>query len=341
MPTYTKLKKTHDKKGEVAFEAEIDPTLLADKQTRLLQEIQTDFEKPGFRRGQVPLETVRQHVDAAHLLEDAAQDALRIVVRDILTDQKLEPLAPPHVHITKLAPGNPVTFTVRLAIVPSFSLPDYKKIAAGVTADEPSSDISDQELEAGIQQIRRIAGARMGKKETDDLPELTPEFVKQLGPFETVDGFRAELRKQLADEKRIESMKQRRDKMLAEIVKKTKLSVPDMAVEDELAAFKERRNHELEHAGLSFEDYLKQAGKTADELEKEEREQMDEQIRSRLVIREIVKQEKLEADPHATEHMLQELRRRYGAQDEAELRRTALALALQEKLFRMLEGETA
>ncbi len=340
MPTsYTRLKKLSDKKGEVEFQAEITPETLTEHESALLAEIAADFERPGFRKGQVPEHIVRENVDGMHLLEDAAYRALRSVIADIVNDEKVELLGSPAVHITKLAPGNPVTFTVRIARSPSVSLPDYRKIGKTVVGDEKPAEISDEELQKGIDQIRRIAAARMEAPEGAPLPELTAEFVKQLGPFETIEAFKEELRKQLAEEQKAQSKQGRRDKILAEIVKKTKVAVPTMTIEDELGSFKEQRDEELKRMGVALEDYLKQRNKTLEAFEAEEREFAENQVKARLVLREIIKKEKLEADEHEAEHMLIELRKRYGKQDEAELRRTAAALALQEKLFRFLEGE--
>jgi len=337
--SYVKLKKLSNKSGEVEFRAEIAPEFLKAEEDALMAEIRETFDLPGFRRGQVPEATVREHVDAMHLLEDSAQNAIRTVIADIVNDEKLDRLGSPAVTITKLAPGNPVEFTLKVALSPTFSLPDYKKIAATIAKEDLLVEVTDAQLAEGILQIQRIAAARMGADEGAPLPDLTPEFVRQLGPFTTVDDFKTELRKQLTDEQRHGARQLRRDKIVAEIVKKMKLQIPAMALDEEVAAFAERRDADLKAANITLEGYLKQKGKTMEEFDREEREFVENQMKARLALREIIKEEKMEAGVHETEHMLAELRRRYGKQDERELRQTAAALALQEKLFRFLEGE--
>ena len=172
-------------------------------------------------------------------------------------------------------------------------------------------------------------------------PALTDEFVKQLGPFENVAAFRAEMKKRLAEEKALELTEAKRDEMVREIVKQSKLSVPTMLVEQEIDDWEKNRDAELERAGLTLEKYLEQVKKTADDLERDARMHIEEQMRTSFVLREIRRTEKIEADEKDIRENIAQLKRRYPQENEASLAGAAEAIAIQKKMFEILEGKKA
>ena len=89
---------------------------------------------------------------------------------------------------------------------------------------------------------------------------------------------------------------------------------------------------------MPLEEYLKQSGKTADELEKEERRIIEEDIKTSLVIQAIRTKESLAPEEKEVQINIAQLKLRYPDRDEVTLRRMAGALILQEKLFTLLEG---
>ena len=113
--SYTKLKKVSDKNGGVEFQAEIPVELLEEYSLAALAALAEDFALPGFRKGKVPHEKVREHIGEMELLEDAANEALRDAMQEIVADEKLNIIGRPQVVITKIAPKNPLEFKIAYA----------------------------------------------------------------------------------------------------------------------------------------------------------------------------------------------------------------------------------
>jgi trigger factor len=356
--TYTNLKQTEKKKGEVEYEAEIAEAYLGERTSYVLEHVARDFELPGFRKGKVPINVVREHVGEMDLFEDAAEDALRGAIKEIMKDEELSIIGSPQLTVTKYAPKNPVAFKVRFAIFPEVSLPDYKAIGEKIAKRKDETEVSEAEMKEATERIQKMLaeqagempteaeeeaedegkGKKAAKKKEAPLPELTDEFVQKIGPFKNVEGFKTELKRQLQQEKEMSAREIKRDEIVHAVVKDTKIEIPELLIDQELGAFAEERDAELLKAGITMEDYLKQTGKTEKVLEKEERALIENQVKTNLVFREIRDKENVTADEKAVQTSIAYLKLRYPDRDEASLRSTAEAAIIQEKIFDLLSG---
>ncbi len=337
--SYTKLKKLSEKNGDVEFQAEVPVELLEEYSLAALVELAEDFALPGFRKGKVPHEKVREHIGEMSLLEDAANEALRDAMAQIAEDEKLDVVGRPQVTITKIAPKNPLEFKIRYALLPDVSLPDFKKIGKTIFERKDPTDVTEKEIDEALERIQKMimSATVPGTGKDAPTPPLTDETVKQFGNFKTVADFRAELKRQLEQEKTLHMKDGRREETIKEIVKHAKLKVPQLLVDQELYEFLIDRDEQLKTAGLSLEEYLKQIGKTEEQLEKDERALIEEDLRMSMVVQDIRKKENLAADDRDIHSLMAQLKLRYPERKEEELHRTAEAMIIQNKLFALLE----
>lgn len=336
--SYTALKKLSAKDNEIEFEAEIPLEVLEDYIAEALTEHAENFSMPGFRKGKVPEHLVRENVNEMALLETAADSALYEALREIILDQKISLLGSPQITITKIALKNPVSFKVHLAVQPEISLPDYKKIGHTIATKEEVVEVGDEEVKTAIQRIQDIF--KKANKENPDapLPELTDEFVKQLGPFQNVEEFRTEIKNQILAEKKIRLKETKRNEIIKKILEESKLKIPQLFLDQEFQIFKEDQALKLKEANLTLDSYLKESGKTLETLEKEEKAMIEEQIKTSLVLREIREKEKITAEEKDIETNSALLKHRYPDRSDDDIRRTAETIIIQEKLFDLLEG---
>jgi FKBP-type peptidyl-prolyl cis-trans isomerase (trigger factor) len=339
--SYTKLKKLSDKNGDIEFQAEVPVELLEEYSLAALAELAEDFALPGFRKGKVPHEKVREHIGEMELLEEAANEALRDAMAEIVEDEKLNVVGRPQVVITKIAPKNPLEFRIRYALFPDISLPDYKKIGKAIFERKEPTEVTDKEIDEAVERIQKMIAPMMGADKDAPILPLTDESVKQFGNFATVADFRTELKKNLAQEKELHVKDGRREEMIKEIVAHAKIKVPGLLVDQELFEFLADRDEQLKAANLSLEEYLKQVGKTAEQLEKDERKLIEDDLRMSLVVQEIRKVEAITADDRDVHILIAQLKLRYPDRTEPELHRTAEAMIIQNKLFAILEDASA
>ncbi len=126
-----------------------------------------------------------------------------------------------------------------------------------------------------------------------DLPEITDEFVKSIGNFQTVAEFKEKLRDNLKVEKKVENKNKNRSKIVDRISAETKVEVPDILVESELNKMLMQLRETIERAGMSFDDYSKHIGKTEVDMKKDFESDAQKRAVMELALFEIGKKEGL------------------------------------------------
>lgn len=130
------------------------------KRAAVLISEQMDIE--GFRRGKAPYDVVKTKVGEAAMYERAADLAVRKTYPELLArlgeKGELSPANPviggPEITVTKLAPGNPLEYKVRVAVLPAVALPDYKSIARRMRPDKKEQTVSDEEIHKAVEWLR-------------------------------------------------------------------------------------------------------------------------------------------------------------------------------------------
>ena len=341
---YSNLKKLEEKNGEISFEAEMPFDILEEKMNREILREAEHFSMPGFRKGKVPENIVREHINEIELLEDIARDTFEDAIKEIINDQNISIIGAPEATITKIALKSPVSFIVRLPLYPKITLPNYKEISEKIIKGTKNENVTEKEIDDAIKNLQNMMVSQEKQnseknKETEIKslkPEITEEFIKQFGDFKNVEEFKAEIKRQLEHEKKINQKEVTREKIIDKIIESSKINLPELLVNEELYNFIEERDQELEKAKISLEDYLKQIKKTEKELEEEERKLIENRLKLSFVFTEIRKQEKIEATKEEIEKYVEQLKQQYPKRNEEELKHTAEAYIIQEKLFEIL-----
>ncbi len=288
--SYSEIKMGKEKDSMLEFTGLITPETLERHKQRVVQELQREFEAPGFRKGRAPEDIVLKSTNPSHLLEEAANSALREIYPRIVEDYDLEAITPPEVTVTKLAFGSPLEFKIRVGIQPKFKLPDYKGIAKKVMRKENEKiEISDAQVEELVKELQEL---RVSKGDAPS--ELTDEYVKSLGAFDSVDDFKAKMKENLALEKELDERKKKREDIAKELAAASKFSVPSALVEIELVATRDSLYDEINKNQLSKEEYFTRIGKTEEEFLNVQRESIVRQFKTKMILDAIAKEEHIE-----------------------------------------------
>ncbi|MBA8796043.1 trigger factor [Friedmanniella endophytica] len=97
------------------------------------------------------------------------------------------------------------------------------------------------------------------KVQVQDLPAADDEFAQMASEFDTIDELKADLRARLTNMARLEQASQARDKVLEDLIAKVDAEVPENLLTSETAARREQIEGQLSQAGMTLEDYLKDA----------------------------------------------------------------------------------
>ena len=131
-----------------------------------------------------------------------------------------------------------------------------------------------------------------------DVPVLDDEFVKDIDDeLNTVDEWKKKIKSEIAPKKKEEAGYKLENDMIDTIIKNTEIDIPECMVEEELDYRVNELARSMSQYGLKFEDYLQYTGTTVEDIKKERRDEAYKNIKSRLVMEEIIKKENLEVKP--------------------------------------------
>ncbi len=323
--------------SELEIQGEIPFETLAPYRAAALSHLAEHMELPGFRKGHVPKDIVEKKVGEISLLEEAVEFFVRDFYPKFVLAKELNPVGRPEIRITKLAPGNPIALTIRTALFPEITLPDYKKIARSISKETPKEP-ADDEVEKAIEGVR-MSRAVQKEGTAPEAPELTDEFVRTLGPFDTVASFKEKLREHLSSERAREAREKRRAKIADALIEKTVVEVPRVFVESELEKIVAQLKDDISRMGMVWEDYLAKAKKTEEEVRKEFRDGARKRAILQLALNAIAEKEAITVPAEDIKRQAEHVLDHFKDADRERVHIYAESVLKNEKVLSMLESQ--
>ena len=148
-------------------------------------------------------------------------------------------------------------------------------------------------------------------------PELNDELAAKCGPFKTLDDLKKDIEKNLTMQNEQKISEQFKDELVAELVKKSKVSAPEILISDQLRLIKDDISRNAASRGMSLEDAVKSSGQTMEEWEKEAKEVAEARVKASLVLQILANTEKITTSDEEVSAKLAELREVYKKSAEA------------------------
>lgn len=295
---------------------------------KAIENVNARIEIPGFRKGKATKEALLKHIGDMALLEEMAELALSDAYPKIIKEHNLDAIGRPEIRITKIARGNPLEFTFKTAVVPEISLPDYKKVAKEEMSKELKTEVTNDDVEKTILEVRQMRAHQELHKDGDhdnhehgdaldekNLPPFDDAFAKSLGKFDSVEDFKVKIRENIALEKEREANDKRRASILDALIVGTTTEVPAILIHAEQEKMFGRMSYEIEKAGLKMDEYLKHLNKTKEELFETWREEAHKQATLELVIDKIAEIENLRPTDTEVTTQAEEVTKAYPGSD--------------------------
>ncbi len=347
-------------KSEVEIEGELDSEIFESYFTKALKKIGKNLKLDGFRKGKIPESVLLSNIPEAQILEEMAEIALNEHYPKIIEENKIDAISRPEISIIKLARKNPLGFKIKTAILPEIKLSDYKKSAKKIIEDitdaEKNIEVTEEDLENTIMDIRKSRAPKVHMAETPspsqgegaggevksepDLPEFDDAFVQALGPFKNVADFKIKLKENIKLEKENQLKEKTRLKIIEKIINESEMDLPEILIEIELNKILYQMESDITQMGLKFEDYLKHLNKTVEDLRKDFRTDAEKKAKLALVLNEIAKVEKIIADEEQVAKEVAAILKHYKDADPERARMHAESVLTNEKIFQFLESQS-
>ena len=143
-------------------------------------------------------------------------------------------------------------------------------------------------------------------------PALDDKFAAEVSEFDTLDELKKDTKEKIKAEKEAASTREVEDKLVEEIVKNATCDIPKCMITNQINRAVEEMKRTLAAQGMSYEMYLAYTGMTDEALRASREADTEKQIKSSLVLGEIVKKENIKAEEADVEAKIAELAEKMG-----------------------------
>ncbi|MBO2445537.1 trigger factor [Actinomadura barringtoniae] len=126
-----------------------------------------------------------------------------------------------------------------------------------------------------------------------NLPELDDDFAQMASEFDTIDELREDVQTRLGRQVKMQQLSDARDKALEALLEKVEIPLPDKVVEEEISRRNQQLEQQLQMAGMTKEDYLKDEEKSEEEFDKEVADAAALAVKGGFVLDQLAVQEEL------------------------------------------------
>ncbi|MDE6201500.1 MAG: trigger factor [Clostridiales bacterium] len=140
----------------------------------------------------------------------------------------------------------------------------------------------------------------------EEIPELTEDWVKERGRYDSVEAFKAGIRSTLESSAADRQRNARIDAVMRQVSDNAECDIPEAIVNAEV----DRMYHEFEHQmaayGIKPEDYLKYSNSSVEQFRADRKEPATRNVKMRQVMRAIIKAENIDVTEEEVKQKLRD-----------------------------------
>lgn len=149
-----------------------------------------------------------------------------------------------------------------------------------------------------------------------ELPDLDDEFAKDVSEFDTLEEYKADLRKKLLDKAEHMAHHENEDKVVAKVVENATVDIPPVMIERQIDNMVYDFRMSLMYQGLDLEKYLEIMGMDMNSFRDQFRKRAEQEVKTQLVLDKISKVEAIVPTDEETDAEIKRLAENYRQSEE-------------------------
>ena len=307
------------------------------------------FNIPGFRKGKAPFKIVERYYGDSIFYEDAFNELVPPIYDEEIKANKIDAVSRPQIDVVQMEKGKDLIFTAIVSTKPEVKLgkykgieikkPEYKVTAEDVEhelnhmAEHNSRMVTVEDRPAKDQDMVTIdfegfvdgkafeGGKAEGHQLTIGSKTFIPGFEEQLIGMKNGEEKDIQVKfpeeyfsKDLAgkDATLHRAKHEMEDAAIEAVCENTKIDIPEGMIDMEIDNMIDNISQRLQYQGITLDQYLKMMGKTMDDVRKEFKTDAEKNVKSKLVLDQIVADEKIEADAKYVKEKIEEMAKQYN-----------------------------
>lgn len=198
-------------------------------------------------------------------------------------------------------------------------IPGFEEQVVGVQiGDEKDINVKfpDEYHEESLKGKDAVFKVKVNGIQVKELPELDDEFAKDVSEFDTLDAYRADVRKKLEEQAEQRAKSETDSKILDAAVANAKVDIPDVMIEQQMDRAVRDFEMRLIQQGMGMDMYLQYLGMKIEDLREQYREDASRQVKNTLVIEAIGKAENVTADDSDVDEEIKKIAESYKMEEE-------------------------
>ena len=129
-----------------------------------------------------------------------------------------------------------------------------------------------------------------------EVPDLDDEFAKDVSEFDTLEEYKADIRKKLEENAANRAKVEMEDQLIKKVVENASVEIPDVMVERQIDNLIRDFEFRLMYQGLSLDKYLEYTGTSKEGFRAQYRDEAYNRVKTQLVLEKISKVENIVAE---------------------------------------------
>ncbi|MBI2798246.1 trigger factor [Candidatus Saccharibacteria bacterium] len=214
------------------------------------------------------------------------------------------------------------------------------KPVEGAAAKDAAITIGDKQFIPGFEE--NLAGLKKGDKKTFDVtfpkdyhatelagqkvefsvqvheihnmikPEINDDFATHVGKFKNLKELKADIEKTIKAQKEAQNAQEYENKVVDELIDKTKFDVPEFLLEDNEHRLQHEVEDNLKNSGMDLKKWLEIQNKTEDDFKKELRTEAERRVKLGILMRYIIEKEDIKVSDAEIDAEMERLRSQYS-----------------------------
>ncbi|MCI8557231.1 MAG: trigger factor [Lachnospiraceae bacterium] len=134
-----------------------------------------------------------------------------------------------------------------------------------------------------------------------ELPEADDEFAMDVSEFDTMEEYRADLKKKIEERKAADAKAKKEDAVIEKIIEGAVMEIPDAMIETQAEYLVDDFAQRMQMQGMSMDQYMQYTGATIESMTNQMKPQAKKRIESRLVLEAVAAAENIEIGDEAIE----------------------------------------
>lgn len=198
-------------------------------------------------------------------------------------------------------------------------IPGFEDQLIGASKDEEKDvnvsfpeDYNSKEL-AGKPALFKVTVKEIKVKE---LPKLDDDFVKDISEFNTIDEYKADIRKKLLDKAEHAAHHENEDNVVEKVVENATVEIPDIMIEKHIDNLVYDFGMRLRYQGLDIEKYLEIMGMDMNAFREQFKNRAGQEVKTQMVIEKISQAEAIVPSDEDTNNEIAKMAENYKQSEE-------------------------